>query len=35
MVVEGRLEVEIEAKTFRPETGEELFIPANARHTVP
>lgn len=34
MVVEGNLEIEIEGKPFRPEPGEELFIPANTRHSV-
>jgi quercetin dioxygenase-like cupin family protein len=33
-VVEGNLEIEIEGRAFRPEAGQELLIPANARHTV-
>ncbi len=34
MVVEGEVELEIEGKVHRPAPGEELFIPARARHTV-
>lgn len=34
MVVEGELEVEIEGQATRPACGEEIFIPARARHTV-
>lgn len=34
MVVEGDVEFEIDGKTHRPPPGEELCIPARARHTV-
>ncbi|MCS6915423.1 MAG: cupin domain-containing protein [Myxococcales bacterium] len=34
MVLEGEVEFEIEGKAYRPQPGEELFIPARARHTV-
>ena len=34
MVVAGDVEFEIEGKTYRPHPGEELRIPARARHTV-
>lgn len=34
MVVEGEVEFEIEGSTHRPRPGEELLIPARARHTV-
>jgi quercetin dioxygenase-like cupin family protein len=34
MVVEGDVAFEIEGKMHRRATGEELFIPARARHTV-
>ncbi len=34
MLVEGALEVEIDGQSRRPEIGEELFIPAGARHSV-
>jgi mannose-6-phosphate isomerase-like protein (cupin superfamily) len=34
MVVEGDVEFEIDGKVDRPAPGEELFIPARARHTV-
>ncbi len=34
MVVVGEVEFEIDGVTHRPEVGEELFIPARARHTV-
>ncbi len=34
MVLEGAIEVEIEGKTLRPQKGEEVFIPAQARHSV-
>lgn len=34
MVVEGDVEFEIDGTLHRPSPGEELFIPANARHTV-
>jgi mannose-6-phosphate isomerase-like protein (cupin superfamily) len=34
MVVERDVEFEIDRKVHRPAPGEELFIPARARHTV-
>ena len=34
VLAEGEIEVEIEGKTQRPKIGEEVFIPANAVHTV-
>jgi mannose-6-phosphate isomerase-like protein (cupin superfamily) len=34
MVVEGKLEVEIEGSKSRPARGEEVFIPARAVHSV-
>lgn len=34
MVVEGDVEFEIDGKAYRPAPGEELFIPAHARHSV-
>jgi quercetin dioxygenase-like cupin family protein len=34
MVVEGDVEFEIDGEVHRPAAGEELFIPARARHTV-
>ena len=34
VVAEGEIEVEIEGKTQRPLLGEEVFIPANAVHTM-
>jgi quercetin dioxygenase-like cupin family protein len=34
MVVEGEVEFEIDGEVHRPSRGEELFIPARARHTV-
>jgi quercetin dioxygenase-like cupin family protein len=34
MVVEGDVEFEIEGQVHRPAPGEELCIPARARHTV-
>jgi quercetin dioxygenase-like cupin family protein len=34
MVVEGDVEFEIDGQVHRPAPGEELFIPARARHTV-
>tara|TARA_Y100000813_G_C23811859_1_gene188778 strand:- start:113 stop:271 length:159 start_codon:yes stop_codon:yes gene_type:complete len=33
LLAEGKIEVEIEGKAYRPEIGEEVFIPANASHT--
>ncbi len=34
MPMEGRLEIEMEGKTFHPEAGEEILIPAKVTHTV-
>jgi len=34
IVVEGEVEFEIAGVTHRPRAGEELLIPAGARHTV-
>jgi quercetin dioxygenase-like cupin family protein len=34
MVVQGDVEFEIEGTVHRPRAGEELLIPARARHTV-
>jgi mannose-6-phosphate isomerase-like protein (cupin superfamily) len=34
MVVEGEVEFEVAGKRHKPEVGEELLIPARARHTV-
>ena len=34
VLVEGEIEVEIEGKVQLPQIGEEVFIPANAVHTV-
>jgi len=34
MVVEGDVEFEIDGRVHRPAPGEELFIPAGARHSV-
>ena len=34
VLVEGEIEVEIEGKSQRPQIGEEVYIPANAVHTV-
>lgn len=34
MPIEGTLELEIEGRIFRPTIGEEVFIPARARHSV-
>ena len=34
VLAEGEIEVEIEGKAQRPKVGEEVFIPANAVHTV-
>ena len=34
MLAEGEIELEIEGKTKRPLIGQEVFIPANAIHTV-
>jgi mannose-6-phosphate isomerase-like protein (cupin superfamily) len=34
MLMEGELEMEMQGRRFRPEIGEEVFIPANVSHTV-
>lgn len=34
MVLEGSVEFEVEGTAYRPAPGEELLIPAGARHTV-
>ena len=34
VLAEGEIELEIEGKATRPKIGEEVFIPANALHTV-
>ena len=34
VLAEGEIEIEIEGKSDRPSIGEEVFIPANAVHTV-
>ena len=34
VLAEGEIEIEIEGKSQRPKIGEEVFIPANALHTV-
>ena len=34
VLAEGEIEIEIEGKSQRPLIGEEVFIPANALHTV-
>ncbi len=34
VLAEGEIEIEIEGKAKRPKVGEEIFIPANAQHTV-
>ena len=34
VLAEGEIEIEIEGKVHQPRIGEEVFIPANASHTV-
>lgn len=34
MLIEGEMELSLLGKTLRPEIGEEILIPAGARHTV-
>lgn len=34
MVVEGKVELQIDGKAVTPQVGEEVFIPARALHTV-
>lgn len=33
-VIQGMLEVEVDGRTWRPEHGQEVFIPAHAVHSV-
>ena len=34
VLAEGEIEIEIEGKSQQPQIGDEVFIPANAIHTV-
>jgi len=34
MLMDGKLELEMKGKAFRPAIGEEVLIPANTSHTV-
>jgi cupin 2 domain-containing protein len=34
MLIEGEIEVEFQGNVVRPDVGQEVLIPANARHTV-
>jgi mannose-6-phosphate isomerase-like protein (cupin superfamily) len=34
MVLEGELELEMEGRTFRPQAGEEVLIPARVSHSL-
>lgn len=34
MVVEGEVQLEVKGRTHRPAVGEEILIPAKARHSV-
>ena len=34
LLAEGEIEIEIEGKSQQPPIGKEVFIPANAMHTV-
>lgn len=34
MLLDGALELDIEGRGWRPAIGEEVFIPARARHSV-
>ena len=34
MVIEGKLEIEMQGRIFSPEVGEEVFIPAKVNHSV-
>jgi len=34
ILAEGEIEIEIEGKSQQPKIGNEVFIPANANHTV-
>jgi quercetin dioxygenase-like cupin family protein len=33
IVLDGKMEFEVEGKIFHPKTGEEFFIPAKAKHS--
>ena len=33
-LIEGEIELSFQGQTLRPQVGEEVFIPARARHTV-
>ena len=34
MLIDGEMELSFSGQTIRPQVGEEVFIPAGARHTV-
>ena len=34
MLVEGKIKLKVEGETLKPQTGEEIFIPAGVSHTV-
>ena len=34
LLVDGKIEIETEGESYQPQIGEEVFIPANAIHTV-
>lgn len=34
ILLDGMIEIDMDDKTLRPEPGEEIFIPANAIHTL-
>ena len=34
ILVDGRIEIEMDGQTLTPELGQEVFIPANTLHTV-
>ena len=34
LLAEGAIEIEIEGKSLQPQIGDEVFIPANAIHTI-
>ena len=34
VLVDGRIEIEMDGQTLTPEPGQEIFIPANTLHTV-
>ncbi len=33
VVLEGKMEFEVEGRIYHPKIGEELFIPANSKHS--